>query len=473
MFDVIVIGAGVVGGMIARELSAYACRVCILEKENDVAAGASKANSGIVHAGFDAAEGTLKAGLNVEGAARMEEVARQLGVKYQRNGALVVGFDGSDREKIETLLARGEKNGVKDLRILEREELRRMEPNLSPEAVCALYAPTSAIVCPYELTVAAVGNAMDNGAVLKCGFEVRRIEKTDGGFTVYGENDSVRGRYVVNAAGVYADAIAGMVGDRRFRITPRRGEYILHDKEYGALVRATVFRTPSENGKGILISPTVDENLLTGPTANAAADKEDKQTSADGLSLIRAQTRGMLPSLSFDRAITVFCGLRATADTGDFIIDSPLDGFINAAGIDSPGLSASPAIARYVVGLLKQAGFSAEKKKDFDPIRRPMHFFAGLSRAEQNELIQKDGRFGRAGHRGRDRLRDAAKPKADRSGRRQAPHPRADGQMSGRILPAVPCGDRRKRTRDPLRADHQTRRRFPHHHRQDKGGCVK
>ena len=224
MYDVTIIGAGVVGGMIARTLSAYKLKICILEKENDVAMGATKANSAIVHAGFDAKEGSLKAKLNVRGSELMEEVTRQLGVKYKRNGSLVVGFDEEDRKTIEELYKRGVTNGVKNLEVIERDRLVELEPNISDNAICALYAPTGAIVCPYELTLAAIGNAMDNGAELKLNFNVNKIERTENGFEVYSENEKITSRFVINAAGLNSDEIAKLAGDSSFDVQPRRGE---------------------------------------------------------------------------------------------------------------------------------------------------------------------------------------------------------------------------------------------------------
>ena len=246
MFDVAVIGAGVIGGMIARELSRYDLKICILEKENDVAMGATRANSAIVHAGFDAEEGTLKAKLNVRGSEMMEQVAQELGVKYKKNGSLVIGFSEEDRAGIETLLKRGQANGVKGLRIVEKEELHTMEPNLSANVECALDAPTGAIICPYELTIAAVGNAMDNCAELLRNFEVSGIEKKDGIYEIAAaDGQKVQAKVVINAAGLYTDKIAGMVGDTSFTVHPRRGENILLDKECGGMVSHTIFRTPS------------------------------------------------------------------------------------------------------------------------------------------------------------------------------------------------------------------------------------
>lgn len=396
MYDVAIIGSGVVGGMLARTLSAYKLKICILEKENDVAMGASKANSAIVHAGFDAEPGTLKAKLNVRGSEMMEQVAAELGVKYKRNGSLVVGFDDTDKNKIEELYARGVKNGVKGLSILGRKELHEIEPNISPRAVCALSAATGAIICPYELTIAAVGNAMDNGAELKVNFEVTAINKCRGGYEIVSPNgDKVKSAYVVNAAGINADAVAEMAAPCDIRIHPRRGEYMLLDKTSGGCVSHTIFRTPSDMGKGILVTPTVDGNLLLGPTAEDIDDKNNTETTAGGLATVANRCAETTEGINTRDVITSFCGLRAVGNTGDFIINSNSGHFINAAGIESPGLSASPAIAEYILEMLRKQGLELIKNENFNPIRKPAHYFREASLSEKNKIIARDSSYGR------------------------------------------------------------------------------
>jgi len=395
MYDVVVVGGGVVGGLIARTLAAYELKICILEKENDVAVGATKANSAIVHAGFDAKPGTLKAKLNVLGSMMMEEVASELGVKYKNNGSLVIGFDDEDRKTIEELLERGVKNGVKNLTILEKEDIKKIEPNISDNVTCALYAPTGAIVCPYELTIAAIGNAMDNGAELKTNFEVSDIVKCNGGFEVKSKNESVKTKVVINAAGLYSDKIASMIGDDSFKITPRRGEYILLDKECGQLVNSTIFRTPSKMGKGILVTPTVDGNLLTGPTSENIEDKDDTSTTSAGFAKIIKEVNENVCNVPYNKTITSFCGLRAAGDTGDFIINSVVAGFINVAGIESPGLSSSPAIALMVRDMVEKQGVELIPKADYIKTRKPMHHFREAGIDEKNHIIKKDKTFGR------------------------------------------------------------------------------
>lgn len=394
MYDVAVIGAGVVGALIARELTRYGASVCILEKENDVAMGATKANSAIVHAGFDAKPGSLKAKLNVAGSKMMEKVAGELGVKYKNNGSLVIGFGDEDREVLGELLARGNANGVEGLELLDAEGLHAKEPNVSEKTTCALYAPTGAIVCPYELCIAAVGNAMDNGAELRLDFEVKKIEKKDGFYVLSSDTDCAEARFVVNASGVYSDRVAKMTGDYSFTVHPRRGEYILLDKDCGSLVKCTIFRTPVKKGKGILVSPTVDGNLLVGPTADDIEDKEDKSTTESGLSRVISEGIENIVSLPVGKTITSFCGLRSVGDTGDFIINIK-DGFVNAAGIESPGLSASPAIAEYVAELLFENGLEKRENKNFNPERKPSHAFREASAEEKNRIIKEKPEFGR------------------------------------------------------------------------------
>ncbi len=395
MYDVAIIGAGVVGGMIARTLSAYNLKLCILEKENDVASGATKANSAIVHAGFDAKEGTLKAKLNVEGSKMMEKVTKELGVKYKRNGSLVIGLNEEDRCAIEMLLERGKTNGVEGLRIIEKEELKKLEPNISDNVTVALYAPSGAIVCPYELAIAAVGNAMDNGADLKLNFEVSEIKKKDDGYEIYSEKEGIKAKIVINAAGVFSDEIAEMIGDSSFKITPRRGQYILLDKECGNIVSHTIFRTPSKMGKGILVTPTVDGNLLTGPTSVDIEDKEDASCTPECFEKIINEANENVKGIPYNKTITSFSGLRATGNTGDFIINSPVSGFINVAAIESPGLTASPAIALMVKELLEKQGVVLKNKENYNPFRKAMHAFREASIEEKNNIIKTDKSFGR------------------------------------------------------------------------------
>ena len=388
MYDIAIIGAGVVGGMIARELAAYELKTVILERCNDVAMGATRANSAIVHAGFDAKEGTLKSRLNVRGSHLMERVCSELGVKYNRCGSLVVGFNDEDKQTLMGLKARGEAAGVAQLSVVDREELLKIEPGIGDGVTCALVAGTGAIVCPYELCMAAVGNAMDNGCELRLSYEVDRIERVDGGWRIFCGEEFAEAAYIINCAGVYSDKIARLAGDDSFTVSPRRGEYLLLDRECGGVVSHTVFRCPTKMGKGILVSPTVDGNLLLGPTAENIEDKEDLSTTAAGLGSVRAKANEQVKGIDLGKVITSFTGLRAVGSTGDFIINCR-DGLVNVAGIESPGLSASPAIAEYVISLLAEDGLAMSKKADHNPVRRPTHYFKELSREEKNEIIRQ------------------------------------------------------------------------------------
>lgn len=395
MYDVIIIGAGVVGAMCARTLTRYGLKVIILEKENDVATGATKANSAIVHAGFDAKEGSLKAKLNVMGSKMMADVCRELGVKYINNGSLVIAFNEEEMQTVNELLIRGKANGVKNLEIVDAKRLQEMEPNISPEVLGALYAPTGAIVCPYDLTVAAIGNAMDNGAELKTNFEVASIEQTAEGYVVSNGNENISAKIVINAAGLYSDKIASMIGDTSFTVHPRRGEYILLDKEKKPLVKHTIFRTPSKMGKGILVSATVDGNTLLGPTSVDMEDKSDTNTTSEGFEKIISQAKENVTNVPLNKSITSFSGLRAVGSTGDFIITTPKKGFVNLGGIESPGLSASPAIAEYVAEILENSGYELKEREDFNPVRENMHLFRESDIAYKNEVVKNDPAYGR------------------------------------------------------------------------------
>lgn len=389
MFDFAVVGAGVVGGLVARELTKYTKNVCIVEAGSDVALGATRANSAIVHAGYDAKPGSLKARLNVRGSVMMEQVCADLGVKYVKNGSLVVGFNDEDRETLESLAERGRKNGVAGVRVLSRDEILDIEPNIGDDVTCALHAPTGAIVCPYELCIAAVGCAMDNGASLNLNFKVDKIEKCDGGYKISSGDNYICAKYVVNCAGAYSDEIAAMAGDDSFTVHPRRGEYLLLDREVGAHISHTVFRCPSKMGKGVLVSPTVDGNLLVGPTAEDITDKQDTSTTPEGLAKVRALATQQVKNIDFSKVITSFTGLRSVGSTGDFIIKMHGSSFLNVAGIESPGLSSAPAIAEYAVSMLRDCGFAAKERADFVGTRRPAHFFSLLSEEEKNQLIKE------------------------------------------------------------------------------------
>lgn len=361
MVEYLIIGAGVVGGMVARALCRFTNSVAIVDKCNDVAMGATRANSAIVHAGFDCKVGTLKAKLNVMGSKMMPEVAEALGVKYNRCGSLVVGFNEEDRATLEELKSRGEQNGVEGLVVLDRAGVLALEENIGDTVTCALYAPTGGIICPYELAIASVGCAMDNGAELHLNFDVStiRVVMEEGRVAYYivesADGRTIEAQTVINCAGVYADEVYQKLEGLKtmsFTIHPRVGEYLLLDKEYGKTLSRTVFRCPSKMGKGILVTPTVDGNLLLGPTAVDMEDKSDTSVSAEGIAKVTRQATEQVRVDLRGAVITSFAGLRAVGSTGDFIIDFGHERFLNVAGIESPGLSASPAIAEYVISLL-------------------------------------------------------------------------------------------------------------------------
>lgn len=395
-YDVAVIGGGVIGGFCTRELSRYDLKVVALEKTDDVAFGASRANSGIVHGGFDAKEGTLKAKFNVLGNVMMEKVCSELGVKYVNNGSLVLASGEEQEKTLYELLARGEKNGVKDLSVIKREELLKIEPNIADDITAALYAKTGGIVCPFNLTIAAFGNAMDNGADLICNFEVVKAEKVDEGYDLISEKgDKVHVKYVINCAGFNSDKIAGLFGDKSFKIGARKGEYILLDNTAKGIVNHTVFTVPTKAGKGVLVSRTVDDNILVGPTS---IEEENYDTSirVEGFDEIKEKANLMIKNIPYGATITSFAGVRAYCDRHDFIIEESAvcDKLFNVAGIESPGLTSAPAIGEFVAEFVAKK-FGAKKKADFNPIRRSSEFFKALSNEEKNKLIKEKPEYGK------------------------------------------------------------------------------
>ena len=392
-----VIGAGVVGSLIARELTKYDLDVTLIESEEDVATGASGANSAIVHGGFDPVPGTLKAKLNVKGAAMMPTVTRELGVSYKPNGSLVLAFSESEMEHVRLLYQRGLDNGVPGLSVLTREEVLALEPALSENVAGALRCTSAGIVCPYSLATAAAGNAADNGATLLFSSPVTAIRKEGEQFVLTCGDTQVTADYVINCAGVHSDDVARLVGDDSFAIRPRAGEYLLMDKSEGNTVSHTIFQVPGKLGKGILVTPTVHGNLLVGPTALDIDDKKDTSTTREGLQFVKDTACRSVPGLNFRSVITSFTGVRSVPSEEDFIIRFAKgeDKFLNVAGIESPGLSSAPAIAPYVVELLREAGLEATENKSFCGTRKSYHWFAELSVEEKNAVIRENPAFGR------------------------------------------------------------------------------
>lgn len=395
-YDVAIVGAGVVGGLIARELSRFQIKVALLEKYNDVAMGTTKANSAIVHGGFDAQNGTLKAKLNVEGTAMMPEVCEKLSVPFKKNGSVVVAFSEKEMEHIKILYERGIKNGVPELSIIDRDELRRIEPNISDEAVGALLSKSAGIVCPYELTIAAVENAVTNGVELIRNCEVKAIDENDNGYVISTTAGTINAKYIINAAGNFSDELAQMVGDNSIELVPRKGEYYVLDKSVGNLANHTIFQCPNEMGKGILVTPTVDGNLLIGPTALNIEDKDDTTTTPEGLREAVQKALKSVPIVSIRNAITSFAGVRAHPVNDDFIIGwCPTSAnFINVAGIESPGLSSAPAVAVFVREILEEKLALTEKENYTDARETPVRF-RHLSDEERVELIKKNPAYGR------------------------------------------------------------------------------
>ena len=397
MYDIAIVGAGVTGAMTARELSKYNLKIALLEKCNDVAMGATKANSGIVHAGFDAAEGSLMAKMNVKGCAMMPATCEKLNVPYKNNGSLVVAFSDDEMKHLEVLLERGKANGVPEISILSKEELLAKEPNLSPDSFGALYAPTAGIVCPYELTIAAAECAVSNGVEFIRNCEVKAVETTDDCLVLETTQGKIEAKYVINAAGVFSDDLAAMAGDDSISITARKGEYFLLDRAVGNTVSHTIFQCPSKMGKGILVSPTVDGNLLVGPTAEDIEDKTNVNTTNSGLNDVRKYAVKSVPSVNTRNAITSFTGLRAHAAAHEFIIgiSEKNSRIINAAGIESPGLSSAPAIAEYIGDIVKSVFSDLEVKADYDDTREAPVRFRHMTDEERAELIKKNPAYGR------------------------------------------------------------------------------
>ena len=397
-FDVLIVGAGVIGGMLARELSRYQLSVCLLEKENDVACGATRANSGIVHGGYDPVPGTLKAKLNAEGVELLFEAARQLHVPCKRNGSLVCAFSEAENAVIEELYAQGQENGIPGLAILTGDEARKLEPMLSEQITMALHVPNAGIICPYDLTIAAVGNAMDNGVNLLRNFKVSTIVKQTDHFVVTSESGkTVNGRYLVNCAGGYGGKIAAMAGDEEIKIIPRAGEYMLLDKAEGSRVSHTIFQVPSKEGKGILVSPTVDGNLLVGPTAAVVETPESRQTTPEGLATVNRLASKSVPSVDYRQVITSFTGVRATGADNEFVLraSEKVSGLVHAAAIDSPGLTCCVSIAKYLVEILRTQGLALTEKADWDGCREDLHAFRNMNDEQKDAYIKAHPAYGK------------------------------------------------------------------------------
>lgn len=396
MYDVIIIGAGVAGSASARELSRYKVKACVLEREEDVCCGTSKANSAIVHAGYDADEGSLMAKLNVEGNQMMPELSKELDFPFKQCGSFVVCLDEEQLPDLQALYERGLANGVKDMEVItDKARLKEMEPNLTDEVAGVLYAPTAGIVCPFNLNIALAENAYTNGIDFKFNTEVKSIKKIEGGWALETNQGVYETKYVVNAAGVHADIFHNMVSETKIHITPRRGDYCLLDKSAGNHVSRTIFALPGKYGKGVLVSPTVHGNLIVGPTAIDIEDKEATATTREGMDEVINKAGMNVKDLPMRQVITSFAGLRAHEDHHEFVIkeleDAP--GFVDCAGIESPGLTSCPAIGKMVAGILKDK-MGLEPNPEFVGTRKGILDPDTLTKEEQAELIKKNPAYG-------------------------------------------------------------------------------
>lgn len=393
MYDVAIIGCGISGASIAYYLTKYRLSVAIIERCNDVCMGATRANSAIIHAGYDPIPGSLCAKYNVRGTELAGEICKKLDVPYNKLGSLVVAFSEKELETLNVLFDRGMKNGVPDMQILNQDELRKMEPQISDSALGALYAPTAAIVNPWEYGLAMAETAVTNGAKLMLNTEVKDINKSGEGYTIITNGETVEAKYVINAAGVYSDDIHNMVAEPTFKITPVAGEYFLLDKVEGSRANHVIFQCPNELGKGVLVSPTVHGNLIVGPNA-IDSEREDTTTKTSSLDFIRQAAGKSIPTINYRENIRNFTGVRPNADTDDFIIGFAAEHFIDVAGFKSPGLSAAPAVAEDIVNMLADDGLEMVKNEGAIDSRKHIRF-KHLSAEEKNRLIAENPTFGR------------------------------------------------------------------------------
>ena len=392
-YDVLIIGGGVTGSAIAWALSRYDLSICLIDKESDLCEGTSKANSGIIHAGYDPVPGTLKALLNVMGNKIIHDIADQLSIDFIGNGALVAAFSDSEARGLETLLQRGKDNGVPSPVILSRDEVLAKERNISSDVKAALYLPSSGMVCPFSLTYALAENAVSNGVAIRLAEKVIGMTEHDGIFHIATDKSMIEARCVINAAGVYADSIHNMVCDESFSIMPRRGEYVLLDKVCSSIVSSTIFQMPTARGKGVLVTPTAHGNILCGPDSTEIRDREDTSTDSGTLAYVMESALKSVPSIDFRKIITSFAGLRAHPSSDDFIIGMARPGFIDAAGIESPGLSSAPAIGKMVSEIAVDY-LKARRKSHVIEERKAIPKLRDLSYEERDRLISADPRYG-------------------------------------------------------------------------------
>ncbi len=396
MYDVIIIGGGIVGCALARELSRYRIRVALLEREVEVGFGTSKTNSGIIHAGHHAHPDTLKGQLEWIGNQMWDDLARDLNFGFSRIGELLLAMQTEDLNHLEELKKQGERKGVTGLEMWSPKRLRQEEPNLSHDILQALHAPTAGVANPYEACFGLIECAQQNGVELFCGQSVLSITREDDGLLIHTSRQQFRGRFILNAAGVFADQVAAMVGADDFKILPRKGEEYMLDRRLQGIVTRLIFPTSTASSKGVLIIPTVDGTIMVGPTAEDVNDREDLSTTFSGADKVFTAVRRYCPAISERDTITEFAGLRAVADSNDFVIGpSPIKGFFNVAGIQSPGLTAAPAIATYVAKMLRGEGLVLDEKTDWQAKIEGPPRFALMSAEERRAAICRDPAFGR------------------------------------------------------------------------------
>ena len=389
-YDVIIIGAGVVGAQIARRLSKYKLNILVLEKENDVGDGSSSANSAIIHSGYDPLPGTLKAKLNVLGNQMYDEICSDLDVEFKRIGSLTLSNSEEEDEILKELVLRAEQNNV-EVKLINQEELRQIEPNVSKSARMALFAPTAGIINPFELVVALMENAVDNGVELKLSEEVINIKRENDLFTVYTSNNTYYSNYIINASGLYSDKVNEMINPKSFTIIPTKGEYTVLDHFDNNYVKHTLFNVPTKKGKGVLVSPTTNNNYLVGPSSEVILEKDDTSCNYEILQNVKSKAYDLVDILRIDQQIKQFAGIRAVSDTKDFVIEETSYHFINVAGIQSPGLASSPAIAVMVCDMIK----NKEEKENWNPKRRPLVRLNKMSFEERKEFVSNNPLFGK------------------------------------------------------------------------------
>ncbi len=396
MYDIIVIGAGIIGGLISHELSKFNLKVAVLEKDNDVGNEATAANSAIIHSGHDPKAGTLKAKLNLRGNELFEDLCKELKVDFIRNGALVVATSDEELLKLQELYQQAIDRNV-PVHMLDREEAIRLEPNLSDEVIKAIELPSTGIISPWEVTIAAMESAVDNGVELFLNNKVVAIDKKEGYFDVITNKSVYQATIVINSAGLYSDDIYRMVSNQsNYNVRARRGEYYVLDRAEKPVVSRTIFPIPSEKGKGVLIVPTIHNNILLGPNSDFISDKEGKDNTAEALAYIRREVTKTVKNIPMHTVIRTYTGLRPTSDNHDFIIEEAKDvpNFVNLIGIESPGIASAPAITEYVVEKILKNIISLEKKTEPYKERRPWIILNRMSVDEKQAYFEKDSKFG-------------------------------------------------------------------------------